>query len=267
MAVALLFIALAAAACLMPMQADSYWHLRVGEDIWRTGVHRAVDTYSYTAAGRPWDNHEWLWQAAAYALYHAGGPSLLVLASAAMAVGACAIIYRLMVGNAITRFALMVAGVPLVAGVWAVRPQVATLLLLAALLGLLVRERYWFIPPLFALWANVHGGVALGGLVLATATLVAAVGPRRRLPTLLAVTALSALATAATPLGVDMWHMVGTMVTTARATNVIEWQPAYPTTIAEAAFWMLALALLGLAARRWRSLTSWPDRVLVASSL
>jgi hypothetical protein len=225
------------------------------------------DSYSYTAAGRPWPNHEWLWQAIAYGLFVTGGTPLLVLASAVMAVGACASVYRLMIGEARARFALMLVGTPLIAGVWAVRPQLATLLLLAALLWLLVRERHGLIPPLFLLWANVHGAVALGGLVLATATVVAAFGPRRRFWTLLAVTTLSALATMATPLGLRAWHLAGATLATARATGIIEWQPAYPTTIAEAGFGVLAIGLLVLVARRWRGIASWPDRVLVVSSL
>jgi len=279
MAIALLFIALGATACLMPMQADSYWHLRAGEDIWRTGAVPLCDTYSYTAAGRPWPNHEWLWQAVTYALFSAGGQPLLVLASAAMAVGACAIIYRLMIGETTTRFVLMLLGTPLIAGVWAVRPQIATLLLLAALLWLLMRERYLWIPALFLLWANVHGAVALGGLVLATATVVAAFGVRRRFWTLLAVTAFSGLATVATPLGLRAWHLAGATLATARATGIMEWQPAYPTTIAEAGFGVLAVGFVVLVARRWRAIAtcatcatcescaSWPDRVLLASSL
>ena len=34
--VGLLFGALAAAACLMPAQPDTFWHLRAGEEIWAT---------------------------------------------------------------------------------------------------------------------------------------------------------------------------------------------------------------------------------------
>ena len=52
---------------------------------------------------------------------------------------------------------------------WVLRPQVLSLFLLAVLLLLLVRERYRIIPVLFVLWANAHGGVVLGGLVLGVA--------------------------------------------------------------------------------------------------
>ena len=71
--VVLLLVGVAAAACLMPAQADTYWHLRAGQDLFGTGTVPLLDTYSHTARGLPWPNHEWLWQALSYALYRAGG--------------------------------------------------------------------------------------------------------------------------------------------------------------------------------------------------
>ena len=41
---------LALRAALMPAQVDTFWHLRAGEDIWRTTRVPRVDTYSFTAA-------------------------------------------------------------------------------------------------------------------------------------------------------------------------------------------------------------------------
>ena len=70
--VGLLFGALGAAACLMPAQSDTFWHLRAGEEIWRTLRVPLDEHYSFTAAGRPWPNHEWLWQAVSYGLVSAG---------------------------------------------------------------------------------------------------------------------------------------------------------------------------------------------------
>ena len=103
----LLFGALAVCALLMPAHSDTYWHLRAGQEIWQTFHVPLTDHYSYTAAGRSWPNHEWLWQALSYALYRAGGMRLLVVGGAAFVMGAVAILYRLMVGSASTRLAIM----------------------------------------------------------------------------------------------------------------------------------------------------------------
>ena len=91
--VALLFGAIAVTACLIPAKADTYWHLRAGQEIWQTLRVPLDEHYSFTAAGRPWPNHEWLWQALSYGLYRAGGMPLLTAGGAGIVVGALAIAY------------------------------------------------------------------------------------------------------------------------------------------------------------------------------
>ncbi len=94
------------------------------------------------------------------------GAALLVLAAAALT-------WRLMVGPPATRAVVMTMGLALGSAGWVLRPHVLSLLLLAVLIWLLVRERFRIIPLLFVLWANAHGGVVLGGLALAAAAAVA----------------------------------------------------------------------------------------------
>ena len=272
----LLFGALAAAACLMPAQPDTFWHLRAGEEIWTT-FHVPLDEhYSYTAAGRAWPNHEWLWEAFSFALVRLGGMPLLTLASAAIAVGAVVILYRLMVGPARQRFVLLLLGVPLVPSVWAVRPQIVSLLLLAVLLHLLVHKRFLWLPPLFALWANVHGAVALGIAVLcaavAAAFLRARTGDGRDRGRALALAILlpvAALATALTPMGFRLWTYIGSSMALSKQNRIDEWQPAFPRGPFEIGFWVLAAGFVALLIWRRRRLAgaSWGDIVCVAAAL
>src|SRR5258708_18259974 len=85
MAVGLLFVAIACGACMMHAQSDTYWHLRAGEDIWRTLSVPLTDSYSYTAAGRLWPDHEWLGLAGAYPLHgRRGFPQLLLFGAPAV---------------------------------------------------------------------------------------------------------------------------------------------------------------------------------------
>ena len=72
MPLGLLLIVFAAAAALMPAQSDTFWHLRAGADIWRTGHVPRVDSYSHTFPGAPWPDHEWLAQALMFGLHHLG---------------------------------------------------------------------------------------------------------------------------------------------------------------------------------------------------
>lgn len=265
--VALLFVAVAATACLMPAQADSYWHLRAGQEFFRTGHVPLVETYSHTARGLPWPNHEWLWQALSYGLYSLGGMPLLSAGAAACATAACALAYRLMGARPEINFVLALIGIPLASLVWALRPQVGSLLLLTVLVHLLVSWRLWAIPPLFVLWANLHGAVALGGAVLVVATVVAWFDDRRRFYRLLAVTLVSGVLTAATPMGTGLWRFIGESMARSRQNQIMEWLPSYPNGPIEIAFWAGAVALAVIAWKRWRRLDSWSDRLVVAVAL
>ncbi len=277
--VGLLFGAMAVFACLMPAQGDTYWHLRAGQEIWRT-LHVPLDEhYSYTAAGGYWPNHEWLWQAFAYGLYRAGGMRLLVLGSAAIIIGACAILYRLCIGRAASRFVLLALALPLATRAWALRPQLVSTLALAILLWLLVHERHRWLPLLFVVWANAHGAVAMGLAVLAVVAGVAVLRARggdtherRRALALVGLTPLCALATLLTPLGFGLWRYVGASMALSRENRIREWQPTWPDGPFGIVFWALALAFLGLLFwRRHRlremSQMDWGDVVLLTASL
>jgi hypothetical protein len=284
MIVGLLFVVVALRALLMSAHADTYWQLRAGQDIWSTGHIPLVDTYSYTAAGLPWPNHEWLWQALVYPLHAAGGMPLVTAGGAAVVIAALALAYRLMVGAASVRFVLLLLAIPLASLVWALRPQILTLLGLAGLVTLLARERgalLPLLPLLFLAWANAHGGVALGGAVLVAAVVAAALRARfsgdrrdrRRAWRLAGVLPLCALATAATPLGFGIFRFVFESEARLRAAHINEWRATLPGLSGESlisgAFWVLALAFLALLVRRRRVLrgAAWSDWVVVASAL
>ena len=186
MAVGLLFVTFALRAALMPAQNDTFWHLRAGEDIWRTGQVPRIDLYSHTFAGAPWPDHEWLSQALMFGVYRVAGMPGLEIGAMVLVMGAAALTWRLMVGSLALRAVLMSTGLALSSCVWVLRPHLLTMFLLALLLTLLVRERWRWIPPLFLLWANAHGGVVLGGLALAAAWAAAVLRwwQRARCPTI-----------------------------------------------------------------------------------
>jgi hypothetical protein len=272
----LLFGALAACACLMPAHSDTYWHLRAGEDIWRTLHVPSVDSYSYTAAGRVWPDHEWLWQALSYGLYRMGGMRLLVAGGAVVVMGAVTILYRLMVGAGSTRLLIMVLALPLASCLWVLRPQIVTLLMMSVMLWCLAHERYAILPALFTVWANAHGAVAMGGLVLGVVTLLAIArarhgdaADRRRVRPLLIVTPVCGLATALTPLGPGLWRFIGQSMALSQHNGVAEWQPVRPADVYGIAFWALAAAFVALVIWRRARLRggSWGDAVLLTAAL
>ena len=277
----LLFVGFVARALTISASADTYWHLRTGADILRTGAVPRVESYSFTAVGGPWRNHEWLWEPLAYVCYKAGGMPLLTICSGAFVVAGLALIVRLMKGPPWTRFALLLLAVPLSMPLWALRPHVVTLAAIPLLLTLIVRGSLWPIPPLFLIWVNIHAGAALGGVLLGVATVLALLRwrltgqaeDRRRALGLAVVLPLAAAACLVTPFGTGIVHFLGDSMVRIRAVGIGEWQPTGLGDQYGIYFWLIAVAFLVLIGVRWRALradgpaSGWADWVIVASAL
>ena len=138
----LLFVAIAAVACMMPAQNDTWWLLRAGQDIW--AAHRVLltDTYSHTAFGAAWPNHEWLSEVLFYAIYTVGGLPLLTLTCASVVTCAWAIVWRETRGPAKLKVLLTAFVLATAATTWSLRAQVLSLLMVVATMALLRRRQY-----------------------------------------------------------------------------------------------------------------------------
>ncbi len=170
---AVIFAWLLAAAASLLRDPGTLWHIRVGERILDARAAIRTDPFSATAAGQPWVPVGWLAECAMAMLHRLGGLDALVLVTAA----ALAWVYanlarRLSAGGVQAPVAVFV--VALVVGAsshhFLVRPHVATLLLFGWTVARLVdfeagripfRGLLWLVP-VFALWANLHGGAAGG---------------------------------------------------------------------------------------------------------
>lgn len=258
-AVRILYLVGFGIACLTPVQGDFWWLLRAGQDIWQTGHIPLTDHYSYTASGRFWPNHEWLWEVIAYALHRAGGMPLVIGVNAAAATGMLMVLRRLSNARGYIVpiiFALCIAPMTTV---WTTRPQLTSMLLFAVAMLLLSRERYLLLPPLFLLWANLHAQVVMGG-VLMGATSLAGLGAylrtrtpesRRRALRITATTIGCALATLCTPLGTGLWRYVLTANGRPQQHRIAEWTSAFHLNSVTCAFWtLLAVSVIGVLCRR-----------------
>ena len=177
---------------------------------------------------------------------------LLTVCCAALAIASIVLVYRRMTGPAWTRVLLLMVGLLLVVPLWSVRPHLFTLLAVPLLVTLLARERYWPIPLLFVLWANMHGAVALGGVVLGAATAIAmlrwwirrAPEDRRRALVLAVVLPISGAACLATPQGTHIFHFLSDSMTRVQAVGINEWQRTKPSDFYGGMFWIFAVAFM-----------------------
>jgi hypothetical protein len=178
---------LASASSLTPiLNYDYWWHLATGRQILTTGGVPRQDPFSFTAEGRPWVDHEWLFQVLAYAGHTALGPAALVIMKTVAVLLVCLLLARHLgrEGHGPAGMAVILA--PALMGAsfrLDVRPELATILLAPLVLHLVIRARdsgrpgpLLLVPPLVALWSNLHAGVIVAPAILAagfTATLLA----------------------------------------------------------------------------------------------
>ncbi len=163
---------------------DTMWHVTVGQWILD---HRAVpetDVYSFTMRGQPWNSMYWISQvlyAKAYSMFGWSGP--VALAAAASAV-TFALLAKLLSRhlNEITTTIFVVVAFVLTAPHLLARPHVLALPVMVAWIGGLIdaadqrkAPSFWLLP-LIALWANLHGGFIFGLMMVAPVALDAVVG-------------------------------------------------------------------------------------------
>lgn len=151
---------------------DMWWHLRSGAYILE---HRAIpltDPFSHTRFGEPWVDQSWLAQVGLYGVYRLGGFGGLALGLALVVLATFAVVFWDSPGHLYVRVLAVLLAALASAVFWSVRPQMASLFL-AAVVGALVR-RYrrrggralWALPPLFAVWANLHAAWMAGLLLI-----------------------------------------------------------------------------------------------------
>lgn len=170
-AVIILFMLLFALATRIPIDTDTWWHLRAGEYTLQHGMIYA-DPFSFTKAGEAWINHSWGSQIALYAIWKVAGSFGLAVYVAGLATAGMWFVYKMSAGNVYLRAFAIVLGAATAAVFWSPRPQMFSFFLSAVLLYLLhlhKREkidRLWLIPPLMAVWGNLHAGFSIGFILL-----------------------------------------------------------------------------------------------------
>lgn len=161
-----------AMAARTPLDSDMWWHLRAGEETWRTGQVVTTDLFSHTRHGESWINHSWLSQVVMFLLFHNMGYFGLGSLVAILATASMGLVYLQMDGHPLLRAFVLAFASAVAALVWSPRPQLVSLVLFAALGFILYlykwqqRDHLWAFVPIFILWSNFHGGYVLGFLLV-----------------------------------------------------------------------------------------------------
>jgi hypothetical protein len=170
-AVIILFALLFALATLIPVDTDTWWHLRSGEYTLTHGMIYA-DPFSFTKASAEWVNHSWGSQIILYGIWKIAGNFGLAIYVSALATAGMYLVYRMSPGSVYLRMFTTVLGAATAAVFWSPRPQMLSFFLSALVLYLLYLhkrrkiDRLWLIPVVMGVWGNLHAGFSIGFIFL-----------------------------------------------------------------------------------------------------
>jgi hypothetical protein len=251
---------------------DLAYQVRTGDLILATRALPGVDTFTFTIAGQPWTDQQWLAQVLLALGHRAGGWELLAVLRAGLVVAATGLLLAAAVlRGASVRTASILALVAflLAAPALALRPQLFAIAVFAGLIALVAGRRqypraYLAAPLLVVAWASLHGSFVLAPVLLGYAWLhdVARGRPWRGS---LAVLVAGIAATLVNPYGIGVWaYAAGIGANPVIAGRASEWQRTTPFTLPGALFYGSA-ALAAIVAWWRRRRLAWPDAVLLVT--
>ncbi|HLE29284.1 MAG TPA: hypothetical protein VI793_14250 [Anaerolineales bacterium] len=170
---AITFVGVFAMATRVSADTDTWWHLRAGQWILE---HRAVpltDPFSHTRAGADWKYPGWLVEVPMYWLFANFSYAGLNLFTAVCVTLTFVFVHRSCEGHPFLKAFTLVLAAAASGVYWAARPHIVSFLLAGAFAYILHLYRWrgvnrlWALPPLMALWANAHGGFAIGFIFIA----------------------------------------------------------------------------------------------------
>ncbi len=155
---------------------DFWWHLKTGQIIVQEKEFQHTEIYSYTAPGRPYIDHEWLFQVIQYLCYSVAGPLGVILLKCSILIVIYLLITRFLLQQQVSVSVIITLIFLSIAGGrtrFIERPEIFTELFLLCcyllihsylLTGKMNRLVAMF--PIMLVWANVHAAVILGFMLM-----------------------------------------------------------------------------------------------------
>jgi hypothetical protein len=167
------FLAIFAMAVRVSVDSDTWWHLRAGSWMVENGRILRTDPFSLTRQAAEWEYPGWLAQIIIFGVYKAGGFGGLNLLTACMVVVAFAFVWTLTKERPLVKSFVIIVAVAASGVYWAARPYIFSFALTGFFLWVLEKDRaqpwrgLWLLPLGMALWVNLHGGFAIGFILIA----------------------------------------------------------------------------------------------------
>jgi hypothetical protein len=241
---------------------DSWSTLVSGREIVQGGLPHH-ETLTVMAHGVRWIDQQWLAQLTFYELFRAGGYRLIVFAHLVLIASAFALALVAARRRGGSPVAVLGAGVLCGAVApwgWQLRAQSFAPLLFVLVLALLVADgrrrspRVFLVLPALALWANLHGSVVLGALLVAAYGVVLALGGRDQ-GTGAALAVLAPLCVVASPYGFSLVGYYRHLLINPPFGRIVnEWTAPTPSGLT-AVFYLLAFVAVWAVGRRGSALT------------
>ncbi len=170
---------LAAGACVAAhtrfVDPDTWWHIRVGDLILRTGTWPTHDMFSFSVPGAEWIAYEWFGEVVFASAWRLGGFVGLAAIDFLLAATIAILLYvysTLRSGKCKAACVVVTFSLPVLGAFFTLRPQLLGYVFLLTTMILMERfrqgltKRLWVLPAIFLVWVNTHGTFVLGAIVV-----------------------------------------------------------------------------------------------------
>lgn len=240
----LLFLVIFLFFLLPPTDPDLGWHLRCGQEFWQKKSFCQENQFSVILEGYQWLNHAWLYQALIFPLYQLAGLWGLTLFNGLL-MTLTFLFFYLAIKNYAWEKVISLSLITFFSwGVFSfgLRSQLMALFFFSLLFYCLKRKAFLFLPLITLGWANTHGSVIIGLVLIFFWEIKEIISQLKNWPWLSAIFLLSSATTLINPSGLRIYQEAWHHFTTAHLNRLIaEWVP--PTGIV---WWLIFFVGLGL---------------------
>lgn len=234
---------------------DTWFHLRIGQDIWEGKSIPQNDYHSFTNPGVTYINQSWLAQIIFFLIYKSTGILGLQILHLSIVFLSFFLLLKLNFPQKHLSILLITFILPLAITQDEIRPFIFTWFFLSLIFYLIKQKLFYLIPLIFLLWANIHSGFLIGIIVLFFYLLKEYLNTKK--PTLIIIFLVSIFASCLTPYGPKIYLYPLTLGNLPETMNIAEWRPFSPN---EIYFWIYityTLSLLVLTLRK-----KFPHRII-----